>query len=73
MVAATVVLSVATTLITLAVEHLRRSRHAPAAAAEPEPGAPAPVVTPEPLTGQAEILSSHPHVAGHDMYRADSR
>jgi hypothetical protein len=35
MVAATVVLAVATTLITLAVERLRRARHTPAVAADP--------------------------------------
>ena len=35
-VAATVVLSVATTLITLSLEHLRRARRTPAATAEPQ-------------------------------------
>jgi hypothetical protein len=34
MMAATVVLSIATTLITLAVEHMRRARHTPAVAAD---------------------------------------
>jgi len=34
-VAATVILSVATTLITLSLEHMRRARHTPAAATRP--------------------------------------
>ena len=60
MVAATVVLSVATTLITLSLEHLRRARRTPAATAEP-------------VAEQAEILTSHQNLAGNDMYRADRR
>jgi hypothetical protein len=59
-VAATAVLSVATTLITLALEHRRRARRTPAATAGPPPG-------------QGEILSSHQHLAGYDRHRADSR
>ena len=59
-VAATVVLSVATTLITLALEHRRRARRTPAATAGPS-------------AGQDDILSSHQHQAGYDMHRADSR
>jgi hypothetical protein len=42
MVGATIVLSVATTLITLALEHLRRTRRTPAAATEPQAGVPTP-------------------------------
>jgi hypothetical protein len=42
MVAGVVVLSVATTLITLALEHLRRTRRTPAAATEPQAGVPTP-------------------------------
>jgi len=68
-VAATAVLSVATTLITLALEHRHRARRTPAAA----PGAPTRPATAEPPAGQGEILSSHQHLAGHDMHRADSR
>jgi hypothetical protein len=73
MVAATVVLSVATTLITLSLEHLRRARRMPAAAGEPEVGVPTPATAAEPEAEQGEILSSHPHLADYDMYRADSR
>ena len=68
-VAATAVLSAATTLITLALEHRHRARRTPAAA----PGAPTRPATAEPPTGQGEILSSHQHLAGHGMHRADSR
>jgi len=64
-VAATVVLSIATTLITLAVEHMLRARHVPAASADIEPIAPSPVVTVEPGAGQGEILASHHYKAGH--------
>jgi hypothetical protein len=73
MVAATVVLSVATTLITLSLEHLRRARRMPAAATEPRAGVPTPATAAEPEAWQGEILSSHPHLADYDMYRADSR
>jgi hypothetical protein len=68
-VAATVVLSAATTLIALALEHRHRARRTPAAA----PGAPTRPATAEPPAGQGEILSSHQHLAGHGMHRADSR
>jgi hypothetical protein len=70
MVAATVVLSVATTLITLAAEHMRRARHAPVAAADPQPAAPSLSAT---EAGHGEILSSDQHVADYNMYRADNR
>jgi hypothetical protein len=73
MVAGVVVLSVATTLITLSLEHLRRARPMPAAATEPQAGVPTPATTADPEAGQGEILSSHPHLADYDMYRADSR
>ena len=71
-VAATAVLSVATTLITLALEHRHRARRTPAAAG-PQPGAQAPSATAEPPAGQGEILSSHQYLAGYDRHRADSR
>ena len=71
-VAATAVLSVATTLITLALEHRLRGRRPPAAAG-PQPGAQAPSATAEPPAGQGDILSSHQHPAGHDRHRTDSR
>ena len=70
-VAATAVLSVATTLITLALEHRLRGRRTPAAAG-PQPGAHTPSATAEPPAGQGDILSSHQHQAGHDMHRPDS-
>jgi hypothetical protein len=72
-VAATAVLSVATTLITLALEHRRRARRTPAATAGPSAGAQTPSATAEPPAGQGEILSSHQHLAGYDRHRADSR
>jgi hypothetical protein len=59
MVAAVVVLSVATTLITLAAEHMRRARHTPAAAAGPQPAVPIPSAMPGPEAGPGEILASH--------------
>ena len=71
-VAATAVLSVATTLITLSLEHRHRARRTPAAAG-PQADMQSPSATAEPPTGQGDILSSHQHPAGHDMHRADSR
>jgi hypothetical protein len=68
-VAATAVLSVATTLIPLTLEHRYRARRTPAAA----PAAPTRPATAEPPAGQGDILSSHQHQAGYDMHRADSR
>ena len=59
MVAATVVLSAATTLITLSLEHLRRARRMPTAAAESHGGAVSPATTAQPEAGQGEILASH--------------
>jgi hypothetical protein len=73
MVAGVVVLSVATTLITLSLEHLRRARRMPATATEPPAVAPTPVTTDDPEAGQGEILSSHADLADYDMYRAHSR
>jgi hypothetical protein len=73
MVAATVVLSVATTLITLSVEHLRRSRRMPTAAVEPEANVASPATAPQPETGQGEILASHHYAAGYEMDRPHNR
>jgi len=56
-VAATVVLSVATTLVTLAIEHMHRARRTPAAMAPPQAGAQAPSATAEPEAEPAGILS----------------
>jgi hypothetical protein len=70
-VAATVVLSVATTLITLSLAHMRRARHTPAAGSGPEPGAPS-LSTALEEAGQGEILGSQHHSAGHDVYRVGS-
>ena len=58
-VAATIALSVATTLITLAVERIRQARRTPAAA--------------EPQAGHGDILTSHHYRAAHDSYRAGTR
>ncbi len=66
-VVATVVLSVATTLVTLSLEHMRRARIA--AAAAPQPVAQTSPTTAEPQAGQADVISSH----HYDVYRADRR
>ena len=68
-VAATAVLSVATTLITLSLEHRHRARRTPPARS----GAQTHAITAEPLAGQGDICSSHQDLAGYDMHRADSR
>ncbi|HZC63093.1 MAG TPA: hypothetical protein VE464_15765 [Streptosporangiaceae bacterium] len=72
-VAATIVLSVGTTLVTLSLEHRRRARRTPASAPGAQPGAPTRPATAEPPAEQGEILSSHQHLAGYDMHRTDSR
>ena len=61
-VAATIVLSVATTLITLSVDRTRHARRTPAMAAAAEPQA-----------GHGDILTSHHYRAAHDSYRAGAR
>jgi len=58
-VTATIVLSVATTLITLSAERLWRARRSPAADAEP-------------AASTGDILTSHHHRAGYNKYRAGS-
>jgi hypothetical protein len=65
--AATVALSVATTLVTLTLHHMRRARRTPAAVTEPQAGARTPAA-PGPETGQAEVLSSHQAAAVHDRH-----
>ncbi|MGN6176151.1 MAG: hypothetical protein ACTHPS_24855 [Streptosporangiaceae bacterium] len=69
--AATVVLSIATTLVTMALEHLHRAHHPPAAG--PQPGASSPSTTAETQAGPAEILTSHQNLADYDKYRPDFR
>ena len=71
-VAATVVLSITITLITLPLEHRRRARRT-AAAPGPPAGPPTSPATAKPPAGLGDILSSHQHRAGHHMHRADSR
>jgi hypothetical protein len=71
-VAATVVLSVATTLVTLSLDHLRRARRTPAVAAEPQAHAQTPSITAGPEAEQGEILIGHYYMAGHDK-QADGR
>lgn len=73
LVAGTVVLSVATTLVTLSLEHMRRARRTPPAATEPQAGMRSPSATAGPEPGQGEILVSHQHLADYDMYRPGSR
>jgi hypothetical protein len=62
LVAGTVVLSVATTLITLAAEHVRQARHTPAAPGGPQPEA-----------GPGETLASDHYTAGRDSPWAERR
>ena len=66
-VAATVVLSVATTLVTLSLPHLRRARRTPAVAADPQAHAQTPSITAGPKAEQGELLTGHHYVAGHDV------
>jgi hypothetical protein len=73
MVAGVVVLSVATTLITLSLEHLGRARRMSATATEPPAVASTPATTDDPEAGEGEILSSHADLGDYDMYRANSR
>jgi hypothetical protein len=72
LVAATVVLSIATTLITVAAENMRRARHTPAATAGPHPPALSLSATSGPEPGQGEIPGTY-HMAGHDRSGTDSR
>jgi hypothetical protein len=58
-VAATVVLSVATTLVTLSLEQMRRARRTPAATPELQAGAQIPSTTAGPEAEEGEILASH--------------
>jgi hypothetical protein len=69
MVAATVVLSVATTLITLALDHMHRARRTPAAGAEPWASGQTPPAIPQPQPEQGEILTSH--LGDYEIHRAD--
>jgi hypothetical protein len=71
-VAATVVLSVATTLVTLSLDHLLRARRTPAVAAEPPAHAQTPSIKAGPEAEQGEILIGHYYMAGHDK-QADGR
>lgn len=70
-IAATVVLSVATTLITLSLARLRRVRRAPGPAPEPA-SAPIPTATPEPEAAQDEALTGRPYAARQDTHQAGS-
>ena len=58
--ALTIILSVATTLVTLSLETLRRARRPSAPTTRSPASAQTPFTTPAPEAGQAEILSSHP-------------
>jgi hypothetical protein len=72
-VAAIVVLSVATTLVTLSLEQMHRARRTSAAAAEPQTGAQILATAAGPEAEQGEILASHHYAAGQDMHQTDSR
>ena len=52
---------------------MRRARRTPAATTESEASGRVTLTTAEPEAEQAEILSSHQHLADYDMYRTDSR
>jgi len=67
LVAGTVALAVATTLITLAIEHIRQARRTPAA--EPEPSTSAA----EPDNTHTEVPHSPPHAATRDKHKPDTR
>jgi hypothetical protein len=72
MVAATVVLSVATTLITLAAENMRQARHTPAATTDlPPVELTTPSAMPAFEAGEGDILASHHYRAGHGRLRTD--
>jgi hypothetical protein len=71
--AATVVLSVATTLVTLALKHFRPARRTLTAATGPQASTDTPSVTAEPEAGDGEILTSHDYLAERDIHPADSR
>jgi hypothetical protein len=71
-VAATVVLSVATTLVTLSLDHMHQAHRTPATTPEFQAGHTAPSTAAELGAEQGDIVSSHQHVAGHDMYRPGS-
>jgi hypothetical protein len=58
-VAATVILSVATTLTTLAVDRTRRTRDEAMAVPEPQPSARTPFTSPARYNGDVEIIDSH--------------
>ena len=58
--AATIVLSAATTLITLALDHTRRARRRATAIPEPQASTQTPFTASAGYDGQAEILDSHP-------------
>ena len=72
-VAATIVVSVATTLVTLALDQMRRGRRIPLPPAEPQIGAPFSAITSEPGAEQGEVISSHHYAASHTMHQADGR
>jgi hypothetical protein len=67
LVAATVVLSVATTLITLSLEHMQRARRT--RSAEPQAGPQTPPATPQPQPDEGAILTSH--LGDYEIHRAD--
>jgi hypothetical protein len=67
LVAATVVLSVATTLITLSLEHMQRTRRT--RSAEPQASVQTPPATPQPQPDQGAMLTSH--VGDYEIHRAD--
>ena len=58
--AATIILSAATTLITLALDRSRRARDEAMAAPEPQPSGRTPFTSPLRYDGDVEIINSHP-------------
>lgn len=57
---ATVILSAATTLITLALDRSRQARAEATAASEPQPSERIPFTSPARYNGDLEIINSHP-------------
>jgi hypothetical protein len=69
MVAATIALSIATTLITLAIEHIYRARRTPAPTARPQAYAYTPPATPRPQLEPGQIPTNH--LGDYEIHHAD--
>jgi hypothetical protein len=68
-VAATIALSIATTLITLAIEHMYHARRRPAPRAEPQADAHTPPATSQPQLEPGQALTHH--LGDYEIHSAD--